>query len=135
MTFPRVIQDLITRYHDNREDYRAPAYKEFRLRKEFVDPFFKALGWDMENERGYAEAYKDVVHEDSIVDEASKKAPDYAFRVGGTRKFFVETKVPLVHIKEEPAPAYQLRRYGWSARAGTHKQDSQRGRNVIQALD
>ncbi len=43
------------------------------------------------------------------------KAPDYAFRVGGTRKFFVEAKKPAVHIKEEIAPAYQLRRYAWSA--------------------
>jgi Alw26I/Eco31I/Esp3I family type II restriction m6 adenine DNA methyltransferase len=116
MPLPDSIRELVKRYADNLEDYRAPTYKEFRLRKEFVDPFFRALGWDMENARGYAEAYKDVIHEDSIQDDASKKAPDYAFRIGGTRRFFVETKVPLVHIKEDVAPAYQLRRYGWSAK-------------------
>ena len=33
---------------------------------EFLDPFFKALGWDINNEQGYAEAYKDVVREDAI---------------------------------------------------------------------
>jgi type I restriction-modification system DNA methylase subunit len=32
------------------------------------------------------------------------------------RKFFVEAKRPSVHIKEDAAPAFQLRRYAWSAK-------------------
>jgi hypothetical protein len=32
------------------------------------------------------------------------------------RKFFVEAKKPFVDLKEDPAPAYQLRRYAWSAK-------------------
>jgi hypothetical protein len=36
------------------------------LRTEFLDPFFKELGWDMENKEGYSEAYKEVIHEDAI---------------------------------------------------------------------
>jgi len=32
------------------------------VRLELINPFFKALGWDVYNEAGYAEAYKDVVH-------------------------------------------------------------------------
>ena len=44
------------------------------------------------------------------------KAPDYAFRIGGVRKFFVEAKRPGVDIKNDPDPAYQLRRYAWSAK-------------------
>ena len=87
-----------------------------RLRKEFVDPFFECLGWDLANREGYAEAYKDVVHEDSIKIGGASKAPDYAFRIGGTRKFFVETKAPSVALKDNPDAAYQLRRYGWSAK-------------------
>jgi len=42
----------------------------------------------------------------------ANKAPDYSFRVGGVRKFFVETKKPFVNIKDNWEPAYQLRRYG-----------------------
>jgi hypothetical protein len=116
MTAPAAILELVARYRDNRDEYRSAAYKEFRLRKEFIDPFFEALGWDVSNKSGYAEAYKDVVHEDSIKIAKSTKAPDYAFRVGGTRKFFVEAKAPLVNIKEDISPAYQLRRYGWSSK-------------------
>jgi hypothetical protein len=44
------------------------------------------------------------------------KAPDYAFRLGGQRVFFVEAKKPSVALKDDPAPAYQLRRYAWSAK-------------------
>ena len=44
------------------------------------------------------------------------KAPDYAFRIGGTRKFFVEAKKPSVNLKDDISPAYQLRRYAWSAK-------------------
>src|SRR5258708_13134563 len=44
------------------------------------------------------------------------KAPDYCFRVGGTRKFFLEAKKPSVNLKNDPDPAYQLRRYAWSAK-------------------
>ncbi len=47
---------------------------------------------------------------------ASTKAPDYCFRIGGTRKFFLEAKAPSVNIKDDPEPAYQLRRYAWSAK-------------------
>jgi hypothetical protein len=59
------------------------------LRRELLDPFFKALGWDMDNEQGYAEAYKDVVHEDAIKVGEATKAPDDSFRIGGTRKSFI----------------------------------------------
>ena len=55
--------------------------------------------------------YKDVIHEDSLEIEGEKKAPDYAFRVGGTRKFFVEAKKPSVNIEMNIHPAFQLQRY------------------------
>jgi len=35
-------------------------------RREFIDPYFETLGWDITNKAGYAEAYKDVIHEDAI---------------------------------------------------------------------
>ncbi|MEO8085294.1 MAG: N-6 DNA methylase [Bacteroidota bacterium] len=45
------------------------------------------------------------------------KAPDYSFRLsGGKRLFFVEAKKPSVFVRDEIPPAYQIRRYGWSAK-------------------
>lgn len=82
---PQEIIGLIERFDANREAYQSGVYNETQLRREFIDPFFKALGWDVDNEKGYAEAYKDVIHEDSIKVGGFTKAPDYCFRVGGTR--------------------------------------------------
>jgi len=68
------------------------------------------------NAQGNAEAYKDVVYEDAIKIGGETKAPDYSFRIGGNRKFFVEAKKPSVDLKSDPEPARQLRRYSWSAK-------------------
>ena len=116
MPVPQEIFGLVGRFENNREAYRSGQYNETQLRREFVDPFFKLLGWDVNNEKGYAEAYKDVIHEDSIKIGGLTKAPDYCFRIGGVRKFFIETKKPSVNLKDDIAPAFQLRRYAWSAK-------------------
>jgi N-6 DNA Methylase len=113
---PRVIADLVERFDQQSDAYKSGQYNEAQLRQEFIDPMFKALGWDMENISGYAEAYKDVIHEDAIKIGGATKAPDYCFRIGGTRKFFLEAKKPSVDIKTDAHPAFQLRRYAWSAK-------------------
>ncbi|RME43916.1 MAG: hypothetical protein D6791_14365 [Chloroflexi bacterium] len=116
MTAPTKVLELVERFERNLEAYKAGHYKEAQVRQEFIDPFFKALGWDVDNEKGYAEAYKEVVHEDSLRLGRAIKAPDYCFRIGGVRKFFVEAKKPSIDIKGDVHPAYQLRRYAWSAK-------------------
>lgn len=110
------LKKLVSRFDDNRDAYLSGQYNETQVRREFIDPFFKLLGWDIDNEQGYAEAYKDVIHEDSIKIGGATKAPDYCFRIGGTRKFFLEAKRPSVNLKEDISASYQLRRYGWSAK-------------------
>ena len=116
MAAPKEIADLVERFESNKESYKSGHYNETQVRREFVDPFFKALGWDIDNEQGFAEAYKDVIHEDAIKIGATTKAPDYSFRIGGQRKFFLETKNPSVDIKDDIHPAFQLRRYAWTAK-------------------
>lgn len=116
MPAPKLILDLIERFRANESSYRSGNYNETQLRREFLDPFFKELGWDIDNRAGYAEAYKDVIHEDAIKIGGVTKAPDYCFRVGGARKFFLEAKKPQVNIKDDISPAFQLRRYAWSAK-------------------
>ena len=113
---PQAVLDLIEKFDRNIDEYKNPTYNETLIRVEFVNPFFKALGWDVDNKAGYALAYRDVIHEDAVKVAGATKAPDYSFRIGGTRKFFVETKKPSVNLKDDPAPAFQLRRYAYSAR-------------------
>jgi len=116
MTAPPEVIDLVERFERNIDAYRSGHYKEAQLREEFLNPFFGALGWDVYNKEGRAEAYKQVIHEDAISVGGRTKAPDYCFRIGGARKFFLEAKKPSIDIKGAPNPAYQLRRYAWSAK-------------------
>ena len=115
MSAPTEIINLVARFEAQLDAYKSGQYNETQLRREFLDPFFKALGWDIDNVQGFAEAYKDVIHEDQIRIACATKAPDYCFRIGGTRKFFLEAKKPSVVIKDEPGPAFQLRRYAYTA--------------------
>jgi type I restriction-modification system DNA methylase subunit len=111
---PKEIVDLVERFESNLASYKSGHYNETQVRREFLDPFFKALGWDIDNEQGFAEAYKDVIHEDAVKVGTTTKAPDYSFRIGGQRKFFLEAKKPSIDIKDDIHPAFQLRRYAWT---------------------
>lgn len=110
------IKQLVDRFNEQLPYYKKADYNETQTRREFIDPFFKALGWDIDNEQGHAEAYKDVIHEYKLKIKQSTKAPDYCFTISGQPKFFVEAKKPSVYIKEDIAPAYQVKRYGWNAK-------------------
>lgn len=112
---PSAITNLVDRFSRQYKTYKSSNYNETQVRREFIDPFFKALGWDVDNTSGALEIYKDVIHEDSLRIEHSLKAPDYCFCHSGKRLFFVEAKKPSVNILENRGPIYQLRRYGWSA--------------------
>jgi type I site-specific restriction endonuclease len=108
---------LVERFGEQIDSYKRSEYNETKTRRDFIDPFFKALNWDVDNSQGYAEAYREVIHEDKIKVGHSVKAPDYSFRLaGGKRLFFVEAKKPIVSIKDDSSVSFQIRRYGWSAK-------------------
>ncbi len=111
------VQKLVVRFEEQIDSYKQADYNETLTRRDFIDPFFKAFGWDIDNSEGYAEAYREVIHEDKVKISGATKAPDYSFRlVGGKRLFFVEAKKPSIDLKNDISPAYQIRRYGWSAK-------------------
>ena len=116
MRAPDVVLRLVEAFHDNIDDYKKGRFTETDVRVQYLNPLFDALGWDVSNQKKRAEAYKDVVHEDAIKVGERTKAPDYCFRIGGTRKFFLEAKKPSVNIRDDIHPVYQLKRYAWSAK-------------------
>lgn len=110
------IKSLVQRFDEQKEFYKKADYNETQTRRDFIDPFWKALGWDIDNENSYAETYREVIHEDRVKVGGATKAPDYSFRLSGGKKlFFLEAKKPSVSVKDDIQPAYQVRRYGWSA--------------------
>jgi len=116
MPAPEVIHQLVQRFHEHKDAYHTAAYNEAQLRQEFLNPFFEAMGWDVFNMKDFAIQYREVIHEDSIHVKGSPnaKAPDYAFRLGGVRKFFVEAKKPAEDIHNTREFAYQLKVYAWN---------------------
>ena len=110
------IARLCQHFETNRQRYLGPGIKEAHVRQSLIDPFFEALGWDVRNQAMTAPQYREVIPEDSLEIEGQQKAPDYTFRVGMTPKFYTEAKRCNVNIREDAGPAYQLRRYGWSAK-------------------
>src|SRR5829696_798922 len=113
---PVLIKQLVERFDRQADAVRAAEYNETPLRIDFVNSLFRELGWDIDNRQGFAEQYREVVHEDRVKVAGQTKAPDYSFRIGGSRKFFLEAKKPSVDIRNNWEPAYQLRRYAWSAK-------------------
>jgi hypothetical protein len=115
---PEIIHKLVETFEKNSDAYRS-SKNETELRREFLDKFFSALGWDVSNEKGYDEAHKEVIHEFSVEVAGQGKKADYAFRTGsGSDKFdfLVEAKKPSVKVESSQEAAFQIRRYDWSAK-------------------
>ena len=110
------LKELCDLFESNIKEYKSAKYDEANTRTDFIDKFFEVLDWDVRNNQGYAEGYREVVREDKVIIEGKPKAPDYSFRIGGNRKFFLEAKKPSINIKEEIEPAFQIRRYGYTAK-------------------
>jgi hypothetical protein len=80
----------------NHKHYNEPA-----TRQEFILPLFRALGWNVDDAR-----------EVSPEEKVSRGFVDFAFRVGGIPRFFLETKKILTDL-EDPRWAQQTINYAW----------------------
>ncbi|MCP4357335.1 MAG: N-6 DNA methylase [Chloroflexi bacterium] len=111
------MKHLVTRYEQFRHEYinRNSLYSETDIREDFINPFFELLGWDVHNERNLSRQFREVVRETRVTVDEQTKRPDYEFRLGSERKFYVEAKKPNADIIKLSEPAFQIRRYGWSA--------------------
>ena len=51
MPAPNIIKNLVQRFEEHHDSYRSGRYNETQLRREFLDPFFEAMGWNVFNKR------------------------------------------------------------------------------------
>lgn len=120
MAAPDTILRLVERFDANIAEYKNTSYLEAQLRVDFLNPMMQALGWDVTNAQGLAEHLRDVRSEDKVTvnefEEYATKAPDYGFYTHGKRRFFLEAKKPSIFLFKDITPAFQLRRYAWSAK-------------------
>ncbi len=106
------LEGLVRNFQNNLNDYKNVRYNETETRREFIDPFFRLLGWDMDNSKALNPRLREVMPENYL---SSTSRPDYAFTLSGVKKFFVEAKKPSVNILTNTESIFQARSYGWSA--------------------
>jgi len=110
------IENLVNRFAEQEEYYKRATYNETETRRDFIDPFFEALGWDVDNKKGLLPTEREVNHERRVDVKGHSKSADYSFNSKGKIKFFVEAKKPSVSLKDNPEPAIQIRTYAWNAK-------------------
>src|SRR5258706_9559772 len=85
-TARRDIALLVEKYRDSLKVTRA---NESQMRKDFILPMFRALGWDTENPA-------EVTAEEHIV----RKIADFGFYVNGIPVFYLETKKASENVEK-----------------------------------
>jgi hypothetical protein len=111
-SFREKLQSLVSKFEKDKTHYLSKGYPEAQVRVDFINPFFTALGWDIENKAQKPPHERDVIVE--LYPETTKR-PDYNFRINGVTKFFVEAKTPsesLDYINH----ILQAKSYAWSTK-------------------
>src|SRR5438067_4849997 len=101
--------------HENQ--FLSPAYNEAQARKDFIDKFFIALGWDVDHITQKNPYEQEVKVERTQRQGAAHKKADYSFSLAPNFRdvrFFVEAKKPSVQL-ENPDDYFQTVRYGWNS--------------------
>ena len=107
------VRQLSEHFETNHGHYISSNYQEAEVRKDFIDKFFKALGWDVDHEEQSDPWRQEVKIEKS--DSKSRGRADYAFSIAphyGRIQFLVEAKRPLLSITT-PDNCFQVIRYSW----------------------
>ena len=104
------------RFRRRINEYRGSLYNETELRNEFVNPFFAALGWDMDNRQDLSSDLKEVKVEESIRVEGEHQESGLQLQAGKEAQVLCGDQEALhQHRRVAIYPAFQLRRYAWSA--------------------
>lgn len=96
------IQKLVDKFERIKDEGKYKKYNEENTKKDFILPLFRILGWNVEDS-------DEVKAEEKV----SKKRVDYAFRINGYPKFYLECK-PFREFISEPKYAKQAIEYAWN---------------------
>jgi len=91
-SFAESLKKLAAKFDADKPYHVSKEYSEAQARVDFITPFFKAQGWDVENEARLPHHQREVIVEKGESDMTGR--PDYSFRIAGQTRFFVEAKAP-----------------------------------------
>jgi len=104
-------------FEANKNYFLSSNYQEPEVRKDFIDKFFIALGWDVNHETQKNPFQQEVKVERGVIIGRSQRYADYAFYVAPNFRdpcFFTEAKKPFGDIVSADN-CFQTIRYGWNA--------------------
>ncbi|MCC6284377.1 MAG: Eco57I restriction-modification methylase domain-containing protein [Phycisphaerales bacterium] len=113
------ISKLVARFRAHVKAYKSRDTKEAEIRQQFIDPFWRALGWDVGDTKGVGPTESEVIIEKNVetVDAGGLRSrrPDYLFRLGGFARFIVEAKKPAIDIDDDKDAIFQAKQYAWNS--------------------
>jgi hypothetical protein len=111
-SFEKELNRLVESFGNRLAELKGPDYNEAKLRDDFLNPFFRALGWDLENRAGLIQKKREVEIESLTHIGGGRKRADYLFRVDGRDRFVCEAKKPAEELHARYA--FQAKRYAWN---------------------
>jgi len=111
------VSKLAQDFNSNKDFYLSAKYQEPEVRKDFIDKFFVALGWDVNHEKQKNPFEQEVKVERTVPTGKTQRRADYAFFIVPNFRdpsFFTEAKKPCRNI-DNPDDCFQTIRYGWNA--------------------
>src|ERR1017187_5412270 len=110
------VNQLAADFKANEKFYLSHAYQEAEARRDFIDKFLVAFGWDV-NHDTQKNPYEQEVKVERKDHGVSQRRADYAFYVAPNfrdGKFYIEAKKPFGDIAT-PDNYFQTVRYGWNS--------------------
>jgi type I restriction-modification system DNA methylase subunit len=98
---------------------KAPETKEATIRQNYIDHFWRELGWDVGDTQQLGPSEAEVIIEKNVETAEStglrNRRPDYLFRLEGFARFIVEAKKPAVNIETDKEAIFQAKQYAWNS--------------------
>src|ERR1035437_9270239 len=111
-SFEKELNRLVGIFGRGLGEFKSSRYVEAQLRDDFLNPFFRALGWDLENSAGLIQPKREVEIESRTEIGGRQKRADYLFRTDGHDRFVCEAKKPAEELHSRYA--FQTKRYAWN---------------------
>ncbi len=107
----KIIAERVEEFEKNKAILTKKGHGETNIRSNYIDIMFKALGWNM---KSHYEVVREFSQRDKSTDSGTKKV-DYAFKINGKLKFFIEAKEASVDLEKDKSAIYQAKRYAYSS--------------------
>lgn len=107
----KIVAERVEEFERSKAVLTKKGHGETNIRSNFIDVLFRALGWDMKN---HYEVVREYSQRDRSTGGGTKKV-DYAFKINGALKFFIEAKEASVDLERDRGAIYQAKRYAYSS--------------------